>query len=239
MIGPPFSYLMPQIVTIRTKDDFAGDSIAVVLSQDAVCLGPDGQPWSGVSLKSEDARKLAARLLSLAREIEKHQANGHQISDLQTNDLQTSTYPSAAPISALSSILVFHDGSEQSHRAFRLALDFAMRSLARIQLAGIFGTQSDKFEPSAQPDDYEWQRGWLERLSVSYSGQAAREGIDLRTSLVAANDQSAIADVFNDGRFDLIIVPCKFSGPAGNGGALQTFMQSLAEAKKSKILFCP
>jgi hypothetical protein len=51
------------------KDAGAGESIAVVLSQDAVCLGPDGQPWSGVSLKSEEARKLAARLLSLPRRL--------------------------------------------------------------------------------------------------------------------------------------------------------------------------
>jgi hypothetical protein len=65
---------MPQIVTIRTKDDSAGESIAVVLSQDAVCLGPDGQPWSGVSLKSEEARKLATRLLSLALEIDGQKA---------------------------------------------------------------------------------------------------------------------------------------------------------------------
>lgn len=219
---------MPQIVTIRTKDESAGDSIAVVLSQDAVCLGPDGQPWSGVSLKSEEARKLATRLLSLAREIEKHQAADH-------HDIRSSVNP----ISDLASILVFHDGSEQSHRAFRLALDFATRSLARIQLAGIFGTQAEKFEASSSADDYEWQRGWLERLSMSYSGQAVREGIDLRTSLVAANDQPAIEDVFNDERFDLIIVPCKFSGQISDGGALQTLMQSLADAKKSKILFCP
>jgi nucleotide-binding universal stress UspA family protein len=219
---------MPQIVTIRTKDDSAGDSIAVVLSQDAVCLGPDGQPWSGVSLKSEEARKLAARLLSLVKEIEKHQA------------AETANHrPSINPISDLASILVFHDGSEQSHRAFRLALDFATRSLAHIQLAGVFGIQADQFEPSALPDDYEWQRGWLERLTASYSGQAAKEGIELRTTLVAANDQLAIGDLFNDGRYDLIIVPCKFSGHTSQSGSLQSFIQSLAEVKRSKILFCP
>jgi hypothetical protein len=72
---------MPRIVTIRTKDNSSDDSIAVVLSQDAVCLGPDGQPWSGVSLTSQEARNLAARLVSLALEIkgrqELDQRNNH------------------------------------------------------------------------------------------------------------------------------------------------------------------
>lgn len=218
---------MPQIVTVRTKDDTTGESIAVVLSQDAVCLGPDGQPWSGVSLKSEEARKLAARLLSLAMEIE-----GKKELE-QKNSLNT--------LADLASILVFHDGSEQSHRAFRLALDFATRSLARIQLAGVFGIQSDKdkFEPSTLPDDYEWQRGWLERLTASYSGQAAKEGIELRTTLLAADNQQAIVDTFDDGWFDLIIIPYKFSDHSHESSTLKTLMQSLAEARKSKILFCP
>jgi hypothetical protein len=216
---------MPQIVTVRTKDDTTGESIAVVLSQDAVCLGPDGQPWSGVSLKSEEARKLAARLLSLAMEIE-----GKKELE-QKNSLNT--------LADLASILVFHDGSEQSHRAFRLALDFATRSLARIQLAGIFGIQSNKFEPSTLPDDYEWQQGWLERLTASYSGQAAKEGIELRTTLLAADNQQAIMDTFDGGRFDLIIIPYKFSGHSHESSTLKAFMQSLAEARKSKILFCP
>jgi nucleotide-binding universal stress UspA family protein len=216
---------MPQIVTIRTKDDSAGESIAVVLSQDAVCLGPDGQPWSGVSLKSEEARKLAARLLSLAMEIE------GQKEFEQKNSLNT--------LADLASILVFHDGSEQSHRAFRLALDFASRSLAHIQLAGVFGVQTDKFEASSLPDDYEWQQGWLERLTASYSGQAAQEGIELRTALVAANDQQAILDLFDSGRFDLIIVPYKFSDHDNERGTLKALMQTLADTKKSKVLFCP
>jgi nucleotide-binding universal stress UspA family protein len=215
---------MPQIVTIRTRDAAAGESIAVVLSQDAMCLGPDGQPWSGVSLKSEEARKLAARLLSLATEIEGQQELAKKSFNVLTD---------------LASILVFHDGSEQSHRAFRLALDFASRSLARIQLAGIFGVQSDNFEPSTLPDDYDWQRGWLERLTTSYSGQAATEGIELRTTLLAANDQQAIVDTFDRCRFDLIIVPYKFSDHNNESGSLKAFMQSLAEARKSKILFCP
>jgi hypothetical protein len=51
-------------------DDFSGETIAVVLSQDAVCLAPDGQPWAGISLNAELARQLAMRLLTLDDEIE-------------------------------------------------------------------------------------------------------------------------------------------------------------------------
>jgi nucleotide-binding universal stress UspA family protein len=216
---------MPQIVTIRTKDDSAGESIAVVLSQDAVCLGPDGQPWSGVSLKSEEARKLATRLLSLALEID--------------GQKQLEQRYSINSLTDLASILVFHDGSEQSHRAFRLALDFASRSLARIQMAGVFGMKTDQFEASSLPDDYEWQQGWLERLTASYSGQAAEEGIELRTTLVAANNHQAILDLFDSNRFDLIIVPYKFSDHNNERGTLKALMQTLADTKKSKVLFCP
>ncbi len=198
----------------------------MVLSQDAVCLGPDGQPWSGVSLKSEQARALAARLLALVKEIEKQQ--------------HLSQRSSLDSLASLSSILVFHDGSEQSHRAFRLALDFATRSLARIEIAAIFGVQpTNKFEPSTSPDDYEWQRGWLERLTSSYPGQAAKEGVELRNRFIAANDNAEILAMFESGRFDLIIVPCQFSDHANESGSLRGLMQSLAEPSKSKILFCP
>jgi hypothetical protein len=215
---------MPRIVTLRTKDNSSDETIAVVLSQDAVCLGPDGQPWSGVSLSSQEARNLAARLISLALEIEGQRELGQQ------------NCPNS--LSDLASILVFHDGSEQSHRAFRLALDLASRSLATLQLAGIFGVPSDPFRPSALPEDYEWQRGWLHRLTQMYSGEAAKEGIKLQTALVAASDQQAILDLFDSGRFDLIIVPYKFSDSSECGTA-KALSQSLAEATKSKVLFCP
>ena len=100
---------MPQITAVRSKDDSSQDTISVVLSQDAMCVGPDGQPWSGVSLDTKLARSLAARLLELAKEIEGQKPS-------QTQD----AHPSLAEIS---SVLVIHGGSAQGHRAFLLALD--------------------------------------------------------------------------------------------------------------------
>lgn len=61
---------MPQIVAVRAKNDSNRDTITVVLSQDAVCLGPDGEPWAGVSLNAQKARSLAERLLDLANELD-------------------------------------------------------------------------------------------------------------------------------------------------------------------------
>ena len=215
---------MPRIVTIRTKDNSSDETIAVVLSQDAVCLGPDGQPWSGVSLSSQEARSLATRLISLALEIEGQR------------ELDQRNCPNS--LAELTSILLLHDGSEQSHRAFRLALDLASRSLAAFQLAGIFGVRPDTVEPSTLQEDYEWQRGWLRRLIEVYSGEAAQEGIELRTTLVAASDRQTISNLFESGRFDLIIVPYKFFDSSACGTA-KALRQSLAEVPKSKVLFCP
>jgi hypothetical protein len=216
---------MPQIAAVRTKDDSSRETIAVVLLQDAVCLGPDGQPWSGVSLSSQEARKLAACLVSLALEIE------------GSRELDRRKAPDS--LADLASILVFHDGSEQSHRAFGWALELASRSLATIQLTGVFGVRPDKFEPSMLTEDYEWQRGWLERLTRLYSEQATKEGIDLRTMLVSATDQEAIFDLFNSGRFDFNILPYKFSDNSSECGTPKALRRSLAEATKSKVLFCP
>jgi hypothetical protein len=92
------------------------DTIAVVLSQDSVCLGPDGQPWAGVSLNAHLARSLAERLLDLAKEVES-QEHSRDHTSLQS-------------LTQIRSILVFHDGSGQSHYSFALALDLASRSLA-------------------------------------------------------------------------------------------------------------
>lgn len=214
---------MPQIVAIRTKDDSCRDAIAVVLSQDAVCLGPDGQPWSGVSLSAPLARSLAERLLGLANEIER---------------------PNQAPdtfrtLAQVNSILVFHDGSGQGHRTFTLALDLASRSRAAIQLVGIYGIQQDKFEPSGLAEDYEWQRGWLERLTHIYTQEAISAGIDLRATLVAAGDPQRLCEVFDGNRFDLIVLPRRFSDDNATAEAFSAFQQSLAGAIGSTILFCP
>jgi hypothetical protein len=216
---------MPQIVAVRTKDDSSRESIAVVLSQDAVCLGPDGQPWAGVSLNAELARSLAERLLCLAKEIEERP-------DTQIRD-------SYGSLDQVASILVLHDGSEQSHRAFALALDLASRSLAAIQLIGVYGVQKGNFEPSSALEDYQWQRGWLERLVQMYSEQATKESVELCATLIAADDQQALFDVFDSGDFDLIVLPRKLSDDQAASDTSRSFQRWLAGANESKILFCP
>src|SRR5262249_36369186 len=178
-------------------------TIAVVLSQDAVCLGPDGQPWSGVSLNAELARSLAARLLSLANEIDER---------------KQSTDPSALrSLAHVTSILVFHDGSAQSHRAFALALDLASRSLASIQLIGVYGVRQDRFEPSIAADDIAWQKSWLEKLVKMYSLETSKNGIALRTRLIAASEEQTLAEIFNGSDFDLIVMPRRFSDDKSAG----------------------
>jgi hypothetical protein len=80
----------------------------LVLSQDAVTTGPDGDPWCGVTLSSAQARCLAQRLSSIATEkIENQEAPGYRTSTLS--------------LAQLSSVVVVHDGSEQAHRAFQAA----------------------------------------------------------------------------------------------------------------------
>lgn len=216
---------MPQIVAVRTNDDPSRETIAVVLSQDAICLDPDGQPWPAVSLSSEEARRFAARLVSLALEIEEHGESTQQ--------------ESADSLADIASILVLHDGSERSHRAFRLALELASASLAPIQLAGIFGVKGGSLEASKSPEDYLWQRGWLERLFQLYSDRAAIQGIELRTVLVAANDHESLSRLFGGGRFDFIVLPFRFSETGSECGASKAFGRSLSGATKSKVLFCP
>src|SRR5215467_11097426 len=177
---------MPQIVAVRAKDDLSRDAIAVVLSQDAVCVGPDGDPWAGVSLNAQLARSLAGRLLQLASEIE-------------TQDERAQ--PSLRRLVQITSVLVFHDGSGQGHRAVSLAFYFASRSHACVQIAGIYGVLQDRFAPSATPRDYEWHRGWIERLTEMYSQEAEQAGIELQSTMVAAYDATRLAELLNSNRF--------------------------------------
>jgi nucleotide-binding universal stress UspA family protein len=222
---------MPQIVAIRTKDDSSRDTISVVLSQDAVCLGPDGQPWSGVSLTAQLARSLAERLLGLAKEIE-GQEKPDKLEHYGSQD-------SFRPLTQVSSILVLHDGSGQGHRAAALALDLASRSLASVQFVGVYGVRQDRLEPSAVPEDYEWHRGWLERLIQMYSQKASHGNVDLQAMLVAASDHERLSEVFNRGGYDLIVLPRRFSDDGAADHAFHGFHQSLAGASESTILFCP
>lgn len=214
---------MPQIVAIRVKDDASRDTIAVVLSQDAICLSPDGEPWSAVSLDPEMARSLAHNLLGLAREIEDQQQSESQATGSQAE---------------IRSILVFHDGSLQSTRAFNLALDLASRSDAWIQLIGIYGVCPDKCEPSSFAEDYIWLRGWLEKLFALYLHQAELRNVQLRTTLLAATDHQEMAELFTSGNFDLVVLPRRFSSDGPSEEGFQRLRQSLSGTAKSSILFC-
>src|SRR5262249_35503038 len=127
----------------------------------------------------------------------------------------------------------------QSHRAFVLALDLASRSLARIQMIGVYGVQQDSFEPSPLAEDSVWQRGWLDRLVQMYALEAAKSGIELRTSLIEASHQEKLAEIFNSSEFDLIVLPRRFSAGHGASDAARTLHQSLAGAAAATILFCP
>jgi len=215
---------MPQIVAVRAKDDSSRDTITVVLSQDAVCLGPDGQPWAGVSLSASLARSLAERLLGLAKEVETE------------GKTDQGAFRSLAQAT---SILVLHEGSAQGHRAFSLALDLASRSLAAVSVVGIYGVRQDKFEPSTTADDYKWQREWLERLFQMYSREATMAGIDLRSTLVAANDQPNMSEFFDGNGFDLIVLPRRLSDMGGLDDASRKLHRQFAGATDSTILLCP
>jgi hypothetical protein len=64
------------INVFRTPDKNGRDSIAVVLSQDAMFVTAEGDPFPGVALYAPQAREIAYRLLLFAQEIE----NGRPIS---------------------------------------------------------------------------------------------------------------------------------------------------------------
>jgi hypothetical protein len=62
------------ISVFRAPDSKGRDSIAVVLSQDAIVLNVDGEPFPGVAVHPAQARELAYRLLLFAQEIENGRA---------------------------------------------------------------------------------------------------------------------------------------------------------------------
>jgi hypothetical protein len=64
------------INVFRTPDKNGRDSIAVILSQDAMLVTKEGDPFPGVALYVPQAREIAYRLLLFAQEIE----NGPPIS---------------------------------------------------------------------------------------------------------------------------------------------------------------
>jgi hypothetical protein len=58
------------INVFRTPDKNGRDAIAVVLSQDAMFVTAEGDPFPGVALYVPQAREIAHRLLLFAQEID-------------------------------------------------------------------------------------------------------------------------------------------------------------------------
>lgn len=107
------------------------------------------------------------------------------------------------------------------------------------RLVGIYGVLQDKFEPSSLAEDYEWQRGWLERLVQMYSRQAEQAGIELRTMLIAANDQQKLLDVFDSSGFDLVVLSRRFSDAGAMDDTSKQLSQRLIRATGAAVLLCP
>jgi hypothetical protein len=64
------------ISVVRAPDKNGRDAIAVVLSQDAMFVSAEGDPFPGVALYVPQAGEIAHRLLLFAQEIE----NGRSVS---------------------------------------------------------------------------------------------------------------------------------------------------------------
>jgi hypothetical protein len=77
---------MQMINVFRAPDQDGRDAIAVVLSQDAMFVTAEGEPFPGVALYVPQAREVAYRLLLFAQEIE----NGRPISFHATDSTQRS-----------------------------------------------------------------------------------------------------------------------------------------------------
>jgi hypothetical protein len=58
------------ISVFRAPDKHGRDAIALLLSQDAMVVLEDGEPYPGVALYAPQAREIAHRLLLFAQEIE-------------------------------------------------------------------------------------------------------------------------------------------------------------------------
>jgi hypothetical protein len=67
---------MMMISVLRSPDKNGREAIAVVLSQDAMVLNEEGEPYPGVALYPPQAREVAYRLLLYAQEIENARLNG-------------------------------------------------------------------------------------------------------------------------------------------------------------------
>jgi hypothetical protein len=194
----------------------------LVLSQDAVSVGPDGDPWCGVTLDAEQARSLAQRLFSMAVEIENHERPGYRTS--------------SRSMIHLSSVVVVHDGSQQGHRALQAAMQLATRTLSTLDFMGVFGIDSETGEPSASCEDYEWQKGWLTRLMEMYAQEAATDGLTFNARLFPATDPCGLLDALYKTDSDLIVIP-KCLSRFGNHG--ERLMPSLVNRLNTNVLVCP
>jgi hypothetical protein len=213
---------MPRIVTIRSKGS-TKDVISLVLSQDAISESPDGNPWCGVTLNAEQARSLAQRLSNMATEIENGEQPGYRSSPLLFEHA--------------SNVVVVHDGSQQSHRAFQAALNCASRVLGTLDFIGVAG-----FEPGcneARPvsaEHAEWQKGWLRRLAELYSEQAQADGVTFRSTILTAEDPCLLLDNLYRMDFDLLVIPKSLTQFGIHGERL---MPSIINRRNANVLVCP
>jgi len=213
---------MPVIHTIRAKNESTNDVISLVLSQDAVSPGPNGDPWCGVTLSADQARSLAQRLSSIALEIENREEPGSRTS--------------SRSLIHLSSIAVVHDGSLQGHRALQAGLQFASRSFSRLNLLGIFGLKAKTGEAPGLTEDYEAQRGWLSRLAEMYEDEASAAGVRFRSKLFPAIEPCALLDALYHMDSDLIVIPKNLTRFGNHGERL---MPSIVSRLHSNVLICP
>jgi hypothetical protein len=213
---------MPHIVTIRSKNETSQDVICLVLSQDAVAVDANGDPWCGVTLTSQQARSLAERLYSFALEIDNREEQGYRTSSLS--------------LPHLDSVVVVHDGSLEGHRAFQIALEFARRSFGTLHLVGIFGIRIGTSEASSSPDDYEWQKGWLIRMVERHVQQASAYGVTMNSMLFPANEPCALLDTLYRMRFDLIVIP---NGLTRFGNHGERLVPSVINRRNANVWVCP
>jgi hypothetical protein len=213
---------MPQILTLRSKGAADQDVISLVLSQDAVSPGPDGDPWCGVTLNAEQARSLAQRLCNVASEIENGEVSGYRTSPLLFQHA--------------SSVVVIHDGSQQSHRAFQAGIQCAGRTLGNLELFGLIGLDTRGSEAVAPVTDCEWQRGWLCRLVDMYAEQARADGVTFNSRLIPASDPCLLLDTLYRMEFDLIVIP---KGLTQFGVHGERLMPSIINRRNANVLVCP
>jgi hypothetical protein len=213
---------MPRIITVRSKGQSEVDVISLVLSQDAVSAGPDGDPWCGVTLNSEQARCLAQRLCTIATEIDNGEECGYRTSPLLFEHA--------------SAVVVLHDGSGQSDRAWRAAMQCAGRSLGTLDFIGIFGIDTRGSDVKVSADDGEWQQGWLNRLADVYSQHAERRGVTFNSRLLPANDPCLVLDLLYRLEFDLLVLPKSLTQFGIHGERL---MPSILSRRNVNVLVCP